>query len=114
MVIKRLLNRRVNSSEKQLEVLIHLEASTSEMLPIPQGRKCKVKKNLFLEPARVRSHGRPGDAVLEKRDCCQAYSASKGGWNHGRSTPESLPCALLISFRCLSLAELKEATGKAA
>ena len=93
---------------------VHLEASTSEMLPISQCRKCKAKKKLFLEPARVRSHGRPGDAVLEKRDCCQQCSASKGGWNHGTSTPESRPCSLLISFRCLSLAELKEAKGKAA
>lgn len=47
MVIKRLFNRRVNSSKKQLEVLMHLEASTSEMLPISQGRKGKMKKKLF-------------------------------------------------------------------
>ena len=65
----------MNSSEKQLEVLMHLEASTSEMLPISQCRKCKAKKKLFLEPARVRSHGRPGDAVLEKRETAASNAA---------------------------------------
>lgn len=106
MVIKRLLNRRVNSSEKQLEVLMHLEGQHQWDAANTPGQKMQSEEKTV--PGASQSQ-KPWTArrCSFKRDCCRHAVPPRRVESRQKYT-ESLPCSLILSMSLISWTQRRQ------